>query len=53
MSRTPCSRIFFGIGSCPHSGIPGAPCGPADCNTITESAVMSRSGSSIRAAMSS
>ncbi len=29
MSRTPCARSFFGIGSCPHSGMPGAPSGPA------------------------
>ena len=53
MSRIPFSRIFFGIGSCPHSGMPGAPCGPALRSTITEFSSMSRSGSSIRAAMSS
>ncbi len=29
MSRTPCFTSFFGIGSMPHSGMPGPPCGPA------------------------
>ena len=28
MSRTPCFTSFFGIGSMPHSGMPGPPCGP-------------------------
>ena len=28
-SVTPCFRSFAGIGRCPHSGIPGAPTGPA------------------------
>ena len=32
----PARSSFFGIGSCPHSGIPGAPCGPAFFNTSTE-----------------
>jgi len=27
MSRTPAPSSFFGIGSWPHSGMPGAPCG--------------------------
>src|SRR5580693_6177608 len=43
---------FSGIGSCPHSGIPGAPTGPALCRTSTELAVTSNDGSSIRAAIS-
>ena len=30
---------FFGIGSWPHSGMPGAPSGPAFCSTSTESGV--------------
>ena len=38
MSRTPCASSFFGIGSMPHSGMPGAPSGPAFCSTSTESA---------------
>ena len=29
MSRTPCFSSFFGIGSWPHSGMPGPPSGPA------------------------
>ena len=37
MSRTPCCSSFFGIGSWPHSGMPGAPCGPACFSTSTES----------------
>ena len=49
MSRTPASSSFFGIGSMPHSGIPGAPIGPASCSTSTLSAVTCRSGSSMRA----
>ena len=51
-SETPCSRSFAGIGRWPHSGIPGAPTGPALRSTITESASTSRSGSSTRAARS-
>ena len=39
MSRTPCASSFFGIGSWPHSGMPGAPSGPAFCSTSTESFV--------------
>ena len=35
MSRTPCFSSFFGIGNWPHSGMPGAPTGPACCSTIT------------------
>src|SRR5665213_1994731 len=38
MSRTPCCNSFFGIGNCPHSGMPGAPWGPAFCSTMTLSA---------------
>ena len=52
MSRTPCASSFFGIGSMPHSGMPGPPSGPAFWSTSTESAVAGRSGSSIRASMS-
>ncbi len=52
MSRTPVARIFFGIGSWPHSGMPGAPSGPACFSTSTESAVTGSAGSSMRAAMS-
>jgi hypothetical protein len=52
MSRTPCFSSFFGIGSWPHSGMPGPPCGPAFCRTSTESAVTGRLSSSMRAAMS-
>ena len=37
---------------CMNTGIPGPPIGPAPCSTSTESAVTSRSGSSMRAAMS-
>ena len=29
MSRTPCPNSRFGIGSMPHSGMPGPPFGPA------------------------
>ena len=29
MSRTPALSSFFGIGSMPHSGMPGPPFGPA------------------------
>ena len=43
----------FGIGSCPHSGMPGPPFGPAFRSTSTESAVIPSAGSSIRAARSS
>jgi hypothetical protein len=32
--------------------MPGAPCGPAFCSTITESFVTGSAGSSMRAAMS-
>ena len=49
----PCRSSFFGIGSLPHSGMPGAPCGPALGSTSTESSSTSRSGSSMRAARSS
>ena len=49
MSRTPCASSFFGIGSMPHSGMPGPPSGPACCSTSTESAVTGSAGSSIRA----
>ena len=49
MSVTPFCRSFFGIGSCPHSGMPGPPSGPAFLSTSTLSASTSRSGSSMRA----
>ena len=49
MSRTPAFSSFFGMGNMPHSGIPGAPTGPAFCRTITESAVTGRSSRSMRA----
>ena len=39
MSRTPCASSFLGIGSMPHSGMPGPPSGPAFCSTSTESGV--------------
>ena len=35
MSRTPCFSSFFGIGSMPHSGMPGPPTGPALRSTST------------------
>jgi dihydroxy-acid dehydratase len=35
ISRTPCFTSLVGIGSMPHSGMPGPPCGPALRNTIT------------------
>ena len=38
MSRTPCLSSFLGIGSMPHSGMPGPPTGPAFCSTSTWSA---------------
>ena len=38
MSRTPCFTSFFGIGSMPHSGMPGPPFGPAFFSTSTWSA---------------
>ncbi len=44
MSRTPCASSFFGIGNWPHSGMPGAPSGPAFCSTSTESAVTGECG---------
>ena len=44
MSRTPCASSFFGIGSWPHSGMPGAPSGPASCSTSTESVVTVKRG---------
>jgi len=53
MSRTPAASSFFGIGSWPHSGMPGAPCGPALCSTMTLSASTGSEGSSMREAMSS
>ena len=52
MSETPARSSLAGIGSCPHSGIPGAPFGPLFRSTSTESAVTSRCGSSIRSARS-
>ena len=38
-SVTPCLSSFAGIGRCPHSGIPGAPTGPAFRSTITRARV--------------
>ena len=52
MSVTPWRSSLLGMGSWPHSGMPGAPRGPALRSTSTESAVTSRSGSSKRAIMS-
>ena len=52
MSRTPASRSRFGSGNMPHSGIPGAPSGPAFRSTSTSSAVIASAGSSSRAFMS-
>jgi hypothetical protein len=39
MSRSPIFSSFFGIGSMPHSGMPGPPCGPALRSTSTLSGV--------------
>ena len=47
MSRTPAFTSFFGIGSMPHSGMPGPPWGPAFLSTMTWSGVTSRSSRSI------
>ena len=52
ISRTPCSSSGLGIGSMPHSGMPGAPSGPALRRISTSSAVMPSAGSSMRAFMS-
>jgi hypothetical protein len=52
MSRTPACTSFLGIGSMPHSGIPGPPCGPAFFSTMTWSGVTSRSSRSIAAFIS-
>jgi len=41
------------MGAAPHSGMPGAPLGPAFCSTSTELSSMGRAGSSIRRAISS
>ena len=49
MSRMPFLSSAFGIGSMPHSGMPGPPCGPALRSTRTWSRVMSRFSSSIAA----
>ena len=43
-SLTPSLRSFAGIGRCPHSGMPGAPIGPAFRSTITLDASQSRPG---------
>ena len=53
MSLTPRAPSFFGIGSAPASGMPGAPIGPALRSTRQCSGVTGRSGSSIRCARSS
>ena len=52
MSRTPWASSFFGIGTWPHSGMPGPPRGPELRSTSTESALTSSAGSSMRAATS-
>src|SRR5215472_13052851 len=46
LSRTPALRSFFGIGSWPHSGMPGPPFGPPFLSTKTWSGVASRSSRS-------
>ena len=46
MSRWPCFTSFFGMGSIPHSGIPGPPSGPALRSTMTWSAVTPLASSS-------
>ena len=46
MSRTPALSSFFGIGSWPHSGMPGPPFGPPFLSTRTWSGVTSRSSRS-------
>jgi len=53
MSFTPALRSRAGIGAAPHSGIPGAPLGPAFCSTSTEFSSIGRAGSSIRRAICS
>ena len=53
MSLRPFEPSFFGIGSAPASGMPGAPTGPALRSTITDCGVTLRLGSSIRASRSS
>ena len=53
MSLSPFEPSFFGIGSAPASGMPGAPTGPALRSTITDCGVTLRLGSSIRASRSS
>ena len=53
MSRIPALNNFCGIGRLPHSGMPGAPLGPAFRSTRTLLASTSRAGSSIRAFISS
>jgi hypothetical protein len=52
MSRTPFLSSFFGIGSCPHSGMPGPPSGPAFFSTSTEFSSTVSDSSSMRAFMS-
>ena len=53
MSLTPFWPSFFGIGSAPASGMPGAPIGPALRSTMQCCGVTSSAGSSMRLAMSS
>ena len=53
MSFSPFEPSFFGIGSAPASGMPGAPIGPALRSTITVCGVTSSSGSSMRFSRSS
>ena len=52
MSFTPALSSFAGMGRWPHSGIPGAPLGPAFFSTITEFSSTGKFGSSRRASKS-
>jgi len=53
MSLTPCLSRRAGIGAAPHSGMPGAPLGPACLSTSTEVSSIGSPGSSMRLARSS
>ena len=48
MSFTPALSKRAGIGAAPHSGMPGAPLGPAFCSTSTEFSSIGIAGSSMR-----
>ena len=52
ISFTPALSSFAGMGRWPHSGIPGAPLGPAFFSTITEFSSTGKFGSSRRASKS-